>query len=696
MAADSTDDPSGGDAPQDAPAASDNAVSEASDSGGAASGDSSSGDGGGDGTSPPASGGPAGQAAGGELHDTTSGGVAGSHPPAQTGPSAVAPSTASEFNRIVKPLIPIACWRVEDHRFAFDSSFVTADIALEVPSLARVRRRHRIAATPGQDGAEADGFIYPRATIFGHADPVGDDDYNKTLSGRRALSIYALLTRDVSIWETLYSTRIKGTGDKWGAPTIQAMIAKLGSSSVSDFQQANGLSADGDAGPGTRKVLFQKYMDAVCGDLRLDKADDFLVGTDDKGKGDVQGCSEFNPLLIFSQQEIETFKDPNLKAERDLENAPNRRVLMLLFNPTDRADADKWPCPRATEGAEGCKPRFWSDGDTRRTATETRRIFGASETFACRFYERFARLSPCEGASRSLRIWLHDHLHQKMPVGTRYRLSISDDVRTGTLSTPGLLVEGNVVAWSSTATVEYGQIPAAAGYGKSAPELDRLKQYFTQGSPYYPFSFGATYDQGPDDVYRYWGEVILDIPRRAADDDSKDKRLANMGYPEDAQPVEDIAFQWFQNDYALDPQGDDATTRLSDYHRRGTEAPLGQPNDADANPGDIDEERFETLVDWDDAASEGGGDQNGSGSTASTGDQAASEDTGTQQDSGGDQDAGANQEVSDQAASSAGTSGDEGSSDSSSSDSGSSDSGSSDSGSGDQAGAETANSGDQT
>src|SRR6202040_1126607 len=36
---------------------------------------------------------------------------------------------------------------------------------------------------------------YPESpiSVFGHADPVGDDEYNKHLSGRRATGIYALL-----------------------------------------------------------------------------------------------------------------------------------------------------------------------------------------------------------------------------------------------------------------------------------------------------------------------------------------------------------------------------------------------------------------------------------------------------------------------------------------------------------------------
>src|ERR1035441_9549451 len=58
--------------------------------------------------------------------------------------------------------------------------------------------------------------------IFGHADPVGSDIYNKKLSGRRAMAVYGLLTRDLSIWEELYSD----TTD-CGPKTVQEALAAL-------------------------------------------------------------------------------------------------------------------------------------------------------------------------------------------------------------------------------------------------------------------------------------------------------------------------------------------------------------------------------------------------------------------------------------------------------------------------------------
>ena len=81
----------------------------------------------------------------------------------------------------------------------------------------------------------------------------------------------------------------------------------------------------------------------------------------------------------------------------------NRRVLVLFFRPGTVIPPDKWPCPRASEGTGGCRKRFWSDGDTRRTFQEKRREFATvPDTFACRFYHRLVEASPCESSAADL------------------------------------------------------------------------------------------------------------------------------------------------------------------------------------------------------------------------------------------------------------------------------------------------------
>ena len=78
----------------------------------------------------------------GVVHSVTDGGVTGTHPDVATQPLRVAPSTGSEFNTALVGLIPVACWKVEDTRFAFNSSFVAPDIAKEIQALADLRNAH--------------------------------------------------------------------------------------------------------------------------------------------------------------------------------------------------------------------------------------------------------------------------------------------------------------------------------------------------------------------------------------------------------------------------------------------------------------------------------------------------------------------------------------------------------------------------
>ena len=59
-------------------------------------------------------------------------------------------------------------------------------------------------------------------TVFGHADPVGEDEPNKGLAGRRAQAIYGLLTRDVQAWEDLYKSA--HPYDDWDTRSLQVML----------------------------------------------------------------------------------------------------------------------------------------------------------------------------------------------------------------------------------------------------------------------------------------------------------------------------------------------------------------------------------------------------------------------------------------------------------------------------------------
>jgi len=316
-----------------------------------------------------------------------------------------APATGDEFNTLGERLVPKGCFKIEDLLFDFDSSFVRPDIAVHLPQLVQLRNDNKVPDP--KSGAD----ILPPLSIFGHADPVGNDDFNKRLSGRRATAIYAMLVRDVDLWESMFTNKVGG--DDWGTRAVQTMLSRVQApigidgktgdetrTAIRSFQNEQGLNVDGNAGPSTRKVLYRAYMDALCGpNLQLDKTKDFLARNRDGsgGKGDFQGCSEFNPLLLFSKAEAAEFERATDKTERNQENAPNRRVMILLFAPGRRVNPTVWPCPRASEGVAACKKRFFPDAEVRRSFQAGRRAFeDTKDTFACRFYQIISDDSPCE------------------------------------------------------------------------------------------------------------------------------------------------------------------------------------------------------------------------------------------------------------------------------------------------------------
>jgi hypothetical protein len=354
----------------------------------------------------------------GSIHSSSEGGTAGIYPAPDPSEFLVAPSTSTESNNINLNLFLTAYMCISDIRFKFDSSFVLPAVQAEMQAFSSLRKQNpQVMGSP--------------ISIFGHADPsfqgnfeVGSqyaksgDDYNKTLSGRRAVAIYALLIRDPSFWNTLYAHHLGG--DVWGEDSIRIMLDALGqggssgsggSSQNSSDSAKNSRVHDIANDSGQRQQLFLQYMSFLCGDLKLDKSADFLArnaGPDQKG--DVQGCSRFNPLLLFSSEDEARFKqafadndETTLRGERDPRNAVNRRVMILIFKKGSQVLPAKWPCPSYKDGTAGCIKRFWSDGDTRRSTHNSgaeRKFELSADTLACRFYQRISGdKSPCNSTS---------------------------------------------------------------------------------------------------------------------------------------------------------------------------------------------------------------------------------------------------------------------------------------------------------
>jgi len=126
-----------------------------------------------------------------------------------------------------------------------------------------------------------------KLVIVGHTDESGSDQYNQSLSERRARGAYAYLTfgrspadadAAVAEWNELRKTRTVGVthtiNDTWGVRQYQSMLQDLGfykgpitdthdaatDQAVRDFQTANGLGVDGDVGDQTWPVLIRAYM----------------------------------------------------------------------------------------------------------------------------------------------------------------------------------------------------------------------------------------------------------------------------------------------------------------------------------------------------------------------------------------------------------------------------------------------------
>lgn len=388
----------------------------------------------------------------GDLHRLNDGGNTGTHFAPAANPVLVGPSTDDQHNVISTSVIPIACWRVDDLRFEFDSSFVRPELSNEIGHLATLRDSHKIQIETGAEG-DPPVSIFPPLSIFGHADPVGSDDYNKKLSGRRTIAIYALFTRKTELWEELFSQPLGN--DDWNKKALPIMEQTL---------KVPKGSASGRSG---RAKLFRDYMDFVC-TLRNDKGDpksdpdgnplqfqlepaDFLArGRDKGGKGDFQGCGEFNPVLLLSEADSQELDQDGNEDARNAANAQNRRVMVLLFRPGTKVDPAKWPCPRAREGVAGCRKRFWSDGEKRRTERlpdDPRRFEETKDTFACRFYHRISSTSPCERLLQEAHIslLLRSNSGAAPLVKVSYKIHLGGgQVLTGTTDEEGFLSHAGV------------------------------------------------------------------------------------------------------------------------------------------------------------------------------------------------------------------------------------------------------------
>lgn len=223
--------------------------------------------------------------------------------------------------------------------------------------------------------------------------------------------------------------------------------------------------------------------------------------------------------------------------------------MVLIFRQGSRVDPAKWPCPRVAEGTAGCRKRFWSDGEARRSRRlpdKERKYEIDRQTFACRFYDRMVSASPCEGALPLFSIRLFDSTAVVMP-NTPFRLSIGSDIREGKADSQGFIHERSVKV-PGRAILEWGADPA----------------------PFKP------------NIFRYRIELELDFEGEQQQDPDR-LRLHNLGYGQDCT-FED-GLEHFQRDYgvAVTRELDDASRKeLDKAHDKAT--PRRKPDSTPAPP----------------------------------------------------------------------------------------------------------------
>lgn len=325
------------------------------------------------------------------------------HPAAERPLYQVSPRHEPEpTNTIRHALHPVACWRVPGSAFGGRTSLPGPTFADAARAFARVQQR-------------CDGYLL---SLFGHAGDRGKPDAEHALASRRARAVFGLLTRDPAVWEDLFAT--PAGDDRWGLEAVQAILGALRDPqtreayyggpcdgrldppterAVEAFQRDVGEPSTGRPVASTRSRLFLAYMDHLASDgakpIRHERSRFLDRGQDDGGKAAVQGCSAFNPLVVPPQD------DATPRAARS-----NDRVLGYFFPAVPHIEPTDWPCPRWNDGPSACRGSFWPDGDARRAAGRELRLFRHDrKTMSCRFYDRFAQRSPCEGITRPLRVY---------------------------------------------------------------------------------------------------------------------------------------------------------------------------------------------------------------------------------------------------------------------------------------------------
>ncbi len=229
----------------------------------------------------------------------------------------VSPKKA-QANRVRPGPKGISCVRLGDADFAFGKSFIKPHALYQLRKTLEARR------------AELERLEKWSLTIFGHADDVGSDTFNKALSQRRARALYALIMRDPRAWEEIAKK------ERWGVIFYRVIQLTIGGDLKAkvDPRIARYGKKDGKAQK-LRADLFKKYMNS----------DQFAVDPGGILAGHFTepphvGCGEYNLAMKVKRAGLS-------RAQHRARNQVNRRVILIFWRGKGPSPSSWPPCAKA-------------------------------------------------------------------------------------------------------------------------------------------------------------------------------------------------------------------------------------------------------------------------------------------------------------------------------------------------------------
>lgn len=227
---------------------------------------------------------------------------------------------------------------MDDAHFNHDSAVMLPDFgpcSPNEPPASRITGIAVLAAALDFAGDHPD----KKVLLSGHTDTSGPDDYNLSLSQKRADGVLAALTGDRDGWVRIaddhhkvedYQQILRWVASMWGWPCdpgavdgdhgsdTDAAVERFQRMASSAFERE--LSVDGDVGPQTWGAFFDAYMSMLADVMGLD----------------AEGLSERQRALKFVEPKAvgcgENFPVEG-KGTQGLRSETNRRVEIVFFDP---------------------------------------------------------------------------------------------------------------------------------------------------------------------------------------------------------------------------------------------------------------------------------------------------------------------------------------------------------------------------